>query len=42
MANTRSQTPMETAPGTYEKSKNKGKKKHQTDDYRIQTIYEPW
>ena len=41
MANTCSQTPMETAPGTYEKSKNKRKMQHQADGYRIQTTYEP-
>ena len=41
MANTRSQTPMETAPGTYEKSKNKREMQHQMDDYRIQTTNEP-
>ena len=41
MANTRRQTSMETAPGTYEKPQNKRKMQHQTDDYRIQTPNEP-
>ena len=41
MADTRRQTSMETAPGTYEKPKNK-KMQHQTDDNRIQTPNEPW
>ena len=42
MANTRRQTSVETAPGTHEKSKNKRKMQHQTDDYRIQMPNEPW
>ena len=41
MANTRSQTSVETAPGTYEKPKNKRKMQHQMDDYRIQMPNEP-
>ena len=41
MVNTHSQTPMETAPGKYVKSKNKRKMQHQADDYRIQTTHEP-
>ena len=41
MANTRSQTSVETAPGTYEKPKNKRKMQHQMDDYCIQMPNEP-
>ena len=41
MANTRSQTSMENAPGIHEKHKNKRKMQHQMDDYRIQMANEP-
>ena len=37
MANTRSGTTIENAPGTYEKSKKREKMQHQTEDYCIQT-----
>ena len=41
LANIHSETAMENAPGTYEKSKNKSEMQCNTDDYCIQMPNEP-